>query len=142
VGPSFIDQVAKPDIVAPGNLVISLQFSNDALATNNPTSVTPNSLYMNNGALAKTSNDYFPLSGTSMATAVTSGAVADLLQAHPQLTPDQVKALPIVSANRNNFPTGSSVFDPVTGLTYYAQYDVLTRGAGDGTNFCAKICAR
>lgn len=129
-GPSFIDQVAKPDIVAPGNLVISLRFPNDSLAVNNPTFVTPNSFYMNNGALANASNDYFPLSGTSMATAVASGAVADLLQAYPQLTPDQVKALLMVSADRNNFPTGSSVFDPATGITYYAQYDVLTRGAG------------
>ncbi|MGC2297689.1 MAG: S8 family peptidase, partial [Acidobacteriaceae bacterium] len=129
-GPSFIDNVAKPDIVAPGNLVISLKFPNDALAVENPTFVTPNGFYRSNGNTTQVSNDYFPLSGTSMATAVTSGAVADLLQAYPQLTPDQVKALLMTSANRSYFPAGSSVFDPATGLTYYAQYDMLTRGAG------------
>ena len=74
-GPSFIDDVAKPDIVAPGNLVISLKFPNDALAVENPSFVTPNGFYRSNGNTTQVSNDYFPLSGTSMATAVTSGAV-------------------------------------------------------------------
>jgi subtilisin family serine protease len=35
-----------------------------------------------------------------MATGVASGAVADLLQADPNLTPDQVKALLMQNANR------------------------------------------
>jgi serine protease AprX len=91
-GPSFIDDVAKPDIVAPGNLVISLKFPNDSLAVNNPTFVTPNGFYQRSGNITQASNDYFPLSATSMATAVISGAVADLLQAYPLLTPDQVKS--------------------------------------------------
>ena len=34
---------------------------------------------------------FFRMSGTSMATAVTSGVVALMLQAHPEWTPDQVK---------------------------------------------------
>ena len=35
-GPSFIDHVVKPDIVAPGNLVTSLQYPDDPLAEQNP----------------------------------------------------------------------------------------------------------
>ena len=39
-GPSFIDHVVKPDIVAPGNLVTSLQYSGDSLAIDNPSFFT------------------------------------------------------------------------------------------------------
>jgi serine protease AprX len=63
-----------------------------------------------------------------MATAVTSGAVAGLLQAAPQLTPDKVKALIMVNGNRQYFPATSSVTD--TGITYTANYDIFTIGAG------------
>ena len=35
--------------------------------------------------------ELFRMSGTSMATAVASGVVALMLQAHPEWTPDQVK---------------------------------------------------
>jgi subtilisin family serine protease len=41
---------------------------------------------------------YFQMSGTSQATAVTSGIVALILQAQPSLTPDQVKCKLISSA--------------------------------------------
>ena len=128
-GPSFIDHISKPDIVAPGNLVTSLKFPNDSLAVNNPSFVTLDSFYITNGD-SQPSQTYFPLSGTSMATGVTSGAVADLLQAQPKLTPDQVKAILMYTANKNTFPTTSSVTDPSTGTVYNANYDVFTIGAG------------
>ena len=126
-GPSFIDDVVKPDIVAPGNLVISLQYPSDSLAVNNPLFVTPMSFYKN-GNNQNASTDYFPLSGTSMATGVTSGAIASLLQAVPLMTPDQVKALLMVHSDRSYFPSTSSVTD--SGVTYNANYDVFTIGAG------------
>jgi len=90
-GPSFIDGVVKPDIVAPGNLVTSLEFGGDPLAQQNPSFVTRHSFFQTKGD-QNPANNYFPLSGTSMATGVTSGAIADMLQAEPNLTPDQVKA--------------------------------------------------
>ena len=127
-GPSLGDQVIKPDVVAPGNLVPSLAFPNDPLAMNNPTWITPMNLYHNGGGNSKASPNYFPLSGTSMATGVTSGAIADLLQAFPALTPDQVKALVMASANRTYFPQTSSVTDQ--GQTFVANYDIFTVGAG------------
>ncbi len=49
-GPSFIDHVIKPDIVAPGNLVTSLQFSGDPLAIDNPSFYTLYSFYETNGS--------------------------------------------------------------------------------------------
>ena len=129
-GPSFIDDIAKPDLVAPGNLVVGLKYANDALAIANPNFVTLNSFYTNtnNGQGKKASTSYFPLSGTSMSTGVTSGAVALLLGAQPSLTPDQTKALLMLSANRSMFPQTSSVTDG--GVTYNANYDVFTVGAG------------
>ncbi len=128
-GPSFIDDVAKPDIVAPGNLVTSLLLKNSTLSIQNPTFFTPQSFYIANGKSAA-STDYMPLSGTSMATGVASGAVALLLQAQPQLTPDNVKALVMYSAQRSYFPRVSTAVDPVTGTAYVSHYDALTVGSG------------
>ena len=77
-----IDQFAKPDLVAPGvNLVAPLPVPNSFLAVKYPGNV-----------IAGTSGEsYFRMSGTSVAAPVVSGVVALLLQAQPNLTPDQVK---------------------------------------------------
>ena len=58
-----------------------------------------------------------------------SGAAALLLQQHPQLTPDQVKARLMKTASKN-FPMTSITTDPATGITYTSQYDIFTVGAG------------
>jgi hypothetical protein len=65
------------DVVAPGRSVISLRATGSYLDVNHP-----------EGRLG---DRLFRGSGTSEAAAVTSGAVALLLQARPNLTPDQVK---------------------------------------------------
>jgi serine protease AprX len=64
-----------------------------------------------------------------MATPVVSGVVADLLQGHPALTPDQVKARLMKTAYKT-FPTSSTAVDPVTGESFVSQYDIFTIGAG------------
>jgi serine protease AprX len=125
-GPTGIDHILKPDLVAPGNVITSLQIG-----------ATLEKLYPNNRALfssyqnGKTgySDKYYVLSGTSMAAPMVSGAVADLLEAQPQLTPDQVKARLMKTAYKT-FPAYSSVTDPSTGITYTDQYDAFTVGAG------------
>ncbi len=76
---------------------------------------------------SQVSNDFLMLSGTSMATAAVSGAVADLLHANPNLTPDQVKLLLMQTAYKI-FPQSSTVTDS-TG-TYVDYYDIFTVGAG------------
>lgn len=115
-GPTAIDHIVKPDIVAPGNRVVSvLGKSATHLSNDYPTNIV--------------NKVYLVLSGTSMATGVASGAVADLLQANPALTPDQVKAILMGSASKS-FPQSSSTYDPATGITYMSQYDVFTIGAG------------
>ena len=127
-GPTLIDAIAKPDIVAPGNLLVSLEASGSTLYNSDPGNRVPNSFYINGGSSAP-STSYFTLSGTSMATGVVSGVVADLLQKSPSLTPDQVKARLMKTAWKS-FPAFSSVTDPTTGITYTDQYDVFTVGAG------------
>jgi len=127
-GPTMLDHVVKPDVVAPGNLLVSTETSNTTLYNTETSNQIPYSSYIY-GGLESPSKFYFELSGTSMATGVVSGAVADLLQAHPTLTPDQVKARLMKTASKT-FPTTSSVYDPATGITYTSQYDIFTVGAG------------
>src|SRR5207245_3644927 len=128
-GPTAFDQVVKPDIVAPGNQVVSLLSPNSQL----PKTYTAVDVYLPE-YVAKTtkstvSANYMRLSGTSMATPVVSGAAALLLQQNPSLTPDQVKARLMKTASKN-FPVVSTVTDPTTGITYTDYYDIFTIGAG------------
>ncbi|MGC2248812.1 MAG: S8 family serine peptidase [Terriglobales bacterium] len=128
-GPTVIDHIAKPDIVAPGNLVSSFMgnVSSTTLAMTYPQNIVPTSYYQTGGTSA--ASPYFILSGTSMAAPAVSGAVALLLEAQPGLTPDQVKARLMKTAYKT-FPQSSTYTDPATGITYTDQYDVFTVGAG------------
>ena len=126
-GPSVIDHVVKPDLVAPGNLLVSLEEAG-TLYQAYPGNRVPYSYYMSAGSSAPSTN-YFTLSGTSMAAGVVSGVVADLLQKSPKLTPDQVKARLMKTAWKS-LPAYSSTTDPTTGITYTDQDDIFTVGAG------------
>ncbi len=127
-GPTMLDHIAKPDVVAPGNLLVSTETSNTALYNTETSNQVPYSAYVYGGS-SSPSKTYFQLSGTSMATGVVSGMVADLLQALPTMTPDQVKARLMKTASKS-FPTSSSVYDAASGITYTSQYDIFTVGAG------------
>jgi serine protease AprX len=128
-GPTLYDHIVKPDIVAPGNQVIStLASTNAAIVSLFPQNAVATNTYNYNGS-GSVSSYYFTLSGTSMATPVVSGAAALLLQQNAWLTPDQVKARLMKSAYKV-FPRSSSVTDPTTGITYTSQYDIFTVGAG------------
>ena len=87
-GPTLLDHIVKPDVVAPGNRVGSLLVKNSTLDTEFPTlEIAPTGTCTGTCA-----TQYFRLSGTSMATPVVSGAVALMLQKDSTLTPDTVKA--------------------------------------------------
>src|SRR5215207_3536717 len=73
------DAVRPPDVVAPGAGVISLRVPGSTLDEEFPA--------------ARIGTGFFRGSGTSQAAAVVSGLVARLLEARPELTPDQVKSL-------------------------------------------------
>src|SRR5271157_4162761 len=124
-GPTTIDHIVKPDLVAPGNRVVSLQ-EPGTLELQFPGNRVPYAYYRSGPSLMA-SSAYYVLSGTSMATAVVSGAAALILQQDPTLTPDQVKALLMKSAYKN-LPQYTTVVDG--GATYNLQSDVFTVGAG------------
>jgi serine protease AprX len=127
-GPTYIDLTAKPDVVAPGNLVVSLLAPGSTLAAEFPGNVIPASQYTTS-SFAASAPAYFRLSGTSMATPVVSGAVALLLQREPGLSPDTIKARLMKTASKN-FPLASTAYDPTTGQSYTDTYDMFTVGAG------------
>src|SRR3989440_3448993 len=89
------DDSRRPDLVAPGKSIVSLRDPGSYVDENNPT--------------ARVGDDLFKGSGTSQAAAVVSGAVSLLLQARPNLTPDEVKAALTRSASH------VSVADPAVG---------------------------
>ena len=127
-GPTLVDHIVKPDLVAPGNLVISLLAPNSTLALAYPKTLISNSLFESLSASGK-SGDYFTLSGTSMAAPVVSGAAALLIQQHPSLTPDQVKARLMKTATKalNLYSVGIDAHDF---QQYNSQSDIFTVGAG------------
>jgi serine protease AprX len=80
-GPTAFEMAVKPDVVAPGTKLVSLEVPGSYL-----TRTFPQWHIAGSGK-----NSYMRLSGTSMAAAVVSGGVALLLHAHPSLSPAQVK---------------------------------------------------
>lgn len=71
------DGVAKPDLVAPGAHIVAPYAPGSAFGSLCPDCIVD--------------GQYFRIGGTSMSAAVVSGIVADLLELHPEWTPDQVK---------------------------------------------------
>ena len=119
-GPTTYDHVVKPDIMAPGNDIVSLAAPGATLEADYPDQLVNG----NNGQ-----PDYFTLSGTSMATPVVSGAVALLLQQNSNLTPDQLKARLMQSAY-GTFPSSSLISVPALDETFTEYYDPFSVGSG------------
>jgi len=132
-GPTLFDHVVKPDLVAPGSDIVTAKspdVTGSSLWNEYPVlNVMFNYYFPQNGTAP--SNNYFQISGTSMATPVVSGAVALLLQQNGSLKPDQVKARLMKTATKN-FPASSTVTDTTVNppVTYTTYYDPFTVGAG------------
>jgi serine protease AprX len=80
-GPTKFEHAVKPDVVAPGNKIVSLETAGSYLQRN----------YSQFHMAGNNSNAYMHLSGTSMSAAIVTGGVALLMQAHPNISAAQVK---------------------------------------------------
>lgn len=114
-GPSWGDMVVKPDLVAPGNLIVAARVPGSTLDRAYPANVV-DSYYSRAG-------------GTSAAAPFVAGAAALLLEADSTLTPDMIKARLMKSAWKGYAPSSVSV-EPSTGAVYPATHDMFTVGAG------------
>jgi serine protease AprX len=104
-GPTAVDFLAKPDLVAPGTGIVSLASPNSLMYQTKASALLP-------GSTSTAYMPYLSLSGTSMASPVVAGSVALMLEANPALTPNLVKAILQYTAQ------------------VYPGYDYLTEGAG------------
>ena len=120
-GPTGFDLVAKPDLVAPGNRLVSLRSAGSLMDTMLPdrrVAADPG-----NPAV----QEYFEMSGTSMASPMVAATAALMIEQDPTLNPGSVKARLMMSARKARFG------DPlVTGAGYL---DIL--GALRATWFAA-----
>jgi len=103
-GPTSPDGWVKPDLATSGRSVVSL--------------AAPGSTIYNNYPSARVGAANFVGSGTSFSAAITSGAAALVLADNPGLTPNQIKARLLGTANPG--PVGNPFVDGHGALNAYA----------------------
>lgn len=127
-GPTLLDRIVKPDLVAPGNRIASAVAIEGRMRNDYLTNSVNKSFYEPNGP-NQNSDLYFWMSGTSMAAPVVSGAAAVMLHKDSSLTPDQVKYRLMKTASKS-FNTVSTSTDNHTNTQYTIQNDIFAVGAG------------
>jgi serine protease AprX len=111
---------ARPDVLASGRRIVSNRVPGSTLDAMFPDHLVT----ANNGAT------YMRLTGTSMSTAVVSGAAALLLEQQPSLKPDQVKK--ILTATAQSFGQGGLPAGAGAGLIdAFATTNSLNRGSAN-----------
>lgn len=110
-GPTSDGRV-KPDLVAPGALVVGAM-GGDADPVDNPLSVFASSAFCEvDASCAIVDDDHAVALGTSMSAPMVAGAVALMLEAEPTLTADRILARLQAGAR---FPSGTVALDPQLG---------------------------
>lgn len=105
-GPKRNSSMEKPDIVAPGEYVVSA-FSSDG--STGPEKLTPDGLYR-------------AWRGTSMAAPHVTGVIALMFQADPELDASEIKSIFINTARRDDEFTGTEMWNAKRG---YGKLDAL-----------------
>lgn len=85
-GPSSFDGLRKPEIMSPGVRITAAN--------------APGSQLDRWPGIPHVGTHYITISGTSMATPILAGVVADLIQANPTMTPAQVKRILLTTADK------------------------------------------
>lgn len=118
-GPTLIDSILKPDLVAPGSAIVSLRAVGSAIDTTHPELVLKTGDY-SAAQPRDAAGAYLTLSGTSLAAPLVAGAAALMLQQDPQLTPADVKSRLMLTAGKDGylpFETGAGYLDVQAALT-------------------------
>jgi len=124
-GPTRFDGIVKPDLLAPGDSVVSLRAPGSALDR-----LAPGNRIRSTSRLARAGRrgsrfgqpahaEWFRMSGTSVAAAATSGAAAILLSVDPDLAPATLKARLMRSAEKrdeNIYTRGAGALDLMAAL--------------------------
>ena len=140
------DGAAKPEVLAPGAHIVA--------------PLSPGSAFQDLCSWCIVGSNYFRISGTSMAAPVVAGAAALLLQARPDLNPDQIKGLLTantdvvrtglglgtaesfaVLAGTTVTNTGPSTIDGNLGLSPGTAVTGILPGIVDGTTYAANVIA-
>ena len=138
VGPTLWDEYAKPDLVAPGNRLISLRVKDSYIDSEFPQNLIPVASYVP-GAPADAEPSYLMLSGSSTSAPVGAGVAALMIGEDPDLSPDDVKVRMMGTAkalpDTDRYEQGAGLIDAAGALESDAQADgyALSEDVGDGT---------
>jgi len=140
MGTTMFDEVAKPDLVAPGNQLVSLRTADSYIDTNFSDNVISLADFAPKAPTGTVSN-YLMLSGTSTSAPVVAGAAALMIGADLSLTPNDVKvrlmgtADPVRGATVHQQGAGTLDVDEALAATTHASGPALSAFLGDGKNF-------
>ena len=138
VGPTLWDEYAKPDLVAPGNRLISLRVKDSYIDAEFPQNLIPVASYVPD-APADAEPSYLMLSGSSTSAPVGAGVAALMIGEDPDLSPDDVKLRMMSTADllpgATRFEQGAGLIDAAGALKSNAQAHgyALSKDVGDGT---------
>jgi serine protease AprX len=124
-GPTLIDSIAKPDLVAPGSSIVSLRAVGSVIDVNRKELV----LHVGDYSTAQpgdAAGAYLSLSGTSLAAPMVAGAAALMLQKDPALRPSDVKARLMIASSKDQYlplETGAGYLDIAAALNSAARTD-------------------
>ena len=111
-GPTSLDHTVKPDLLAPGNKIVSTRAAGSHLDE-------PSGRVAGDPAFPQV-KEFFEMSGTSMSAPMVSAAAALMLEQEPVLNPGTVKARLMLSARKaaqgDPFTTGAGVLDITAAL--------------------------
>jgi serine protease AprX len=123
-GPTYPDQLFKPDLVAPGNALLCPSAPDSYLTTTFPELLVD--------------HQYIRLSGSSMATAVVSGTVALMLEANSGLNPNLVKLILLTTAIKMQEPSmleqGNGMVNAKTAVELAGAVDMRKQTVSDGVS--------